>query len=72
MDQGLVNAIARYRQATQPVSDESRVAEGGPFLPATGITKRRSGSYCGTVAHKKYGSMGTLAQYMKWLGVTFQ
>ena len=39
MDRGLVKAIARYRQATKLASDNSRLAESGPFLVATGITR---------------------------------
>lgn len=39
MDRGLVKAIARYKQATKLASDNSRLAEDGPFLVATGITR---------------------------------
>lgn len=48
MDQGLVRAIARYRQA----SDDARVAEDGPFLVATGITRFAFERWCTTRNNK--------------------
>lgn len=39
MDQGLVKAIARYKQAAKPASDGSTEADEGPFLVETATTR---------------------------------